>query len=240
MGTPGAGKSTQIAILASEFRASGFKIRTTDLSSGYVWDYLRPLAIILAKLLTRRSNASPTSALAEGDPKVYRTLLKLWLMLDTFDIYAKFLLDIYVPSRLGYSLIIEQSIPNKIAEYFYFCRLLGLSSDEASPWTSLVQRLTHFIQPARAVFLDAETKVLQSRWRARTAGRAGRARARRARNEVNIAETLEYLYMQRTVALSLAKAYHQELVCVDSTYGEDLTYRQVRGAISDLFSDQQT
>jgi thymidylate kinase len=224
MGTPGAGKSTQIAILASELRASGLKIRTADLK-GYVREYLRPLAIILAKLLTRRSNVSPTSGLLEGDPRVYRRLLKLWLMLDTFDVYAKFLFNIYVPSKLGYSLIIEQFIPTKIAEYFYFCRLLGLRSDEALPWTGLLQRLIQLIQPARTVFLDAETRVLQSRWR------------RRARNKLNIAETVEYMHMQRTLAVSLARALHQELVCVDSTYGKDITSIRMRDAISNLFID---
>jgi thymidylate kinase len=225
MGTPGAGKSTQIAILASELRASGFKIRTTDLSSGYLRTFLRPLAIILGKLLTRRSNVSPTSGLLEGDPRVYRRLLKLWLMLDTFDTYATFLFRICVPSKLGYSLIIEQFIPTEIAEYFHFCRILGLRSDEALPWTGLLQRLIHLIRPARVVFLDAETTVLQSRWR------------RRARNKLNIAETLEYMHMQRTLGVSLARALHQELVCVDSTYGKDMTSIRMRGAISDLFSD---
>jgi hypothetical protein len=224
MGTPAAGKSTQIAILVSELRASGLKIRRADLK-GYVREYLRPLAMILAKLLTRRSNVSPTSGLLQGDPRVYRSLLKLWLMLDTFDVYARFLFDIYVPSKLGYSLIIEQFIPTKIAEYLYFCRLLGLRSDEALPWTALLQRLIHLIQPARIVFLDAETTALQSRW------------LRRARNKVNIAETLEYMYVQRTLAVELARALHQELVCVDSTCGKDVTSMRMRAAISDLFSD---
>lgn len=227
-GPPGAGKSTQIRNMAFELRNKGKKVKTTNLASGHVLTYLWPLANILAKLLTRRrSEVSPNMVILEDNPYVFRRLFKLWITLDTLSVCAKFLFEIYLPSRLGYCVIVEQSTPTIIADYFYLCRLLRLPTKTTSRCTGLLQRLIHLAQPTRVVFLDAETRVLESRWRRR----AG----------LHMAETPEYVSMQRTSGLSLLRTLHTcDLVYVDSTWREILTTREVREALSDILGEPQT
>jgi hypothetical protein len=162
-------------------------------------------------------------SLLEDSPRLFRGLFKLWLLLDTFSIYARFLLAVYIPSKLGYSVIVELGWPNWLAFYIYLRRLLRLPSDAMPPWTDLVQRLILQINPMGTIFLDTETSVLESRWRQR----AGVQRWK------TIAELLE---LQRTITLSLARAFNKDVVRLDSTSNETLTSRELRKALSDLLT----
>jgi hypothetical protein len=162
-------------------------------------------------------------SLIEDSPRLFRGLLKLWLLLDTFSIYAGFLLELYVPSKLGFSVIVELGWPNWVAFYVYLYRLLRLPSDAMSRWTDLVQRLILQINPTRTIFLDAETSVLEARWRQR----AG------VQRWTTIAELHE---LQRTVVLSLVTVSYRDVVRLDSTSRETLTSRELQEAVSDLLA----
>jgi len=222
-----AGKSTAVATLCSLFEEAGLRVRPVNLAGFYdaakpAW----PLIFDIAKLLTRRpSNIGSTmtlQSLLEDSPRLFCGLFKLWLLLDTFSVYARFLLEVYIPSKLGYSVIVELGWPNWLAFYIYLRRLLRLPSDALSPWTDLVQRLILQINPVRIIFLDAETSVLEARWRQR----AG------VQTFTTIAELRE---LQRTVTLSLVRAFN-DVVRLDSTSRETLTSRELRKAVSDLLT----
>jgi thymidylate kinase len=223
-----AGKSTVAATLCSLFEEVGLRARPVNLAGFYdmakpAW----PLIFDVAKLLTRRpSNMSSTmtlQSLLEDSPRLFRGLLKLWLLLDTFSVYARFLLEVYIPSKLGYSVIVELGWPNWVAFYVYLYRLLRLPSDAMSRWTDLVQRLILQINPTRTIFLDAETSVLEARWRQRPG----------VQRWTTIAELRE---LQRTIALSLVRVSYKDVVRLDSTSRETLTSRELQKAVSDLLA----
>jgi hypothetical protein len=144
-------------------------------------------------------------------------------MLDTFTAYATFFLQVYLPSKLGYSLIVEFSWADWLGTYLYLCRLLRLPYNAILPWTDLVQRLLPLLHPTRALFVDAEASVLEARWKQR----------RGVHTWANMAELRE---LQRSVSLSLVENLCDDVVRLDSTSIATLTSKHVREAVSDLLT----
>jgi hypothetical protein len=222
-------KSTAAVAICSLFERVGLRARQVNLAGFYdaakpAW----PLIFDIARLLTRRPSVSSTmilQSLLEDSPRLFRGLFKLWLLLDTFSVYARFLLEVSIPSRLGYYVIVELGWPNWLAFYIYLSKLLRLPFDALSPWTNLVQRLVLQINPTRIIFLDAETSVLEARWRQRTG----------VQTFTTIAELLE---LQRTVTLSLVRTFN-DVVRLDSASRDTLTSRELRKAVSDLLAKTQ-
>ena len=162
-GPAGAGKSTQMNLLARELRARGLKVKTARFSSGHLLAHL--LTVVLVNLFrTRKGGLSPLRALVEGSPHLFRKLFRFWLLLDVLSAYTIFLFRIYIPHKLGYQIIIEQYIPNTVVDYVYLFKMLKLPSEKASHWTGAVERLIQLALPRKAVFLDSDMSDLQSRW----------------------------------------------------------------------------
>jgi len=185
------------------------------------------MILALAKLLGRRQSGMNSSlslqTLLEDRPSLFCLLFKLWLILDTFTVYARFLLEVYLPSKIGYSVIVEIGCADWIAFYLYLCRLLRLPSSATLPWTNLVQRLLRLVHPTRTLFVDAEASVLEARWRQRGG----------VQTWTTIAELRE---LQYRVALSLVRSLYNGVVRLDSTSKATLTSKHVREAVSDLLS----
>ena len=221
VGPPAVGKSTQATILASELKARGYRVRAAKTSSFVLLKHTRPLMLILSKMFVwRRRNASPPRILLES-PSVFRGLFKLWLLADILLVHARFLLQVYVPWKLGYSIIIEFDWFCWLAIYFHLRRSLGLPSSHID--LDRAVGLLHLVQPKRILLLDAEEGALESRWNRRD-------------SRANIAEMRECLHILRSLALPLASALHTDLVRVNSG-NPSQTSRNILQALSDLFSD---
>jgi hypothetical protein len=222
-----AGKSTIVATLSALPKAITWQARSVDLVGfSSVVQPVKPLILAFAKFFSRRRsmNSSLTlETLLEDRPSLFCLLFKLWLVLDTFTVYARFLLEVYLPSKLGYSVIVEFGWADWLAIYLYLCRLLGLPYNATLPWTDLVRRLLRLVHPARALFVDAEASALEARWRQRGA----------VQTWTTIAEMRE---LQRSVSLSLVRNLCDDVVRLDSTSKATLTSKQVREAVSDLLS----
>lgn len=188
LGTVGSGKSTQMRLLASYMRGRGFRVRVAFLKTGHLLAYV--LEVFLARLLVGRRGVRPLRALIEGRPWIARRLFRLWASLDAVSISMKFLFSVYIPVRLGFVVLVEEYIPAIVADYVYLSRVLGVPLRALSSLLGLVLRLFRLGGPIGVVFLDADNRVLELRWRRRGSP----------------TERLDYLKMQRTILRRLAEA----------------------------------
>jgi thymidylate kinase len=113
VGPVGVGKSAQMKLLAYRIRSKGLKVKTVFLLKGHYFSYF--FEIFLAKIL-----------LLDRKPSVFKRIFKLWLIIDTFSLCLKFLLEIYIPIKLGYIVLVEEYLPSTITHYLYYCHYLKL------------------------------------------------------------------------------------------------------------------
>jgi thymidylate kinase len=166
VGPVGVGKSTQMRLLAYRLRSKGLKVKTTFLLKGHLFSYF--FEIILAKILCKGGwkNTSAMGILLDKNPNAFKKIFKLWLMVDTISICLKFLVSIYIPIKLGNIVLVEDYIPSTITHYGYYCQRLKLPVNSVNFSLKLALSLmSHF--PTWVIFQDAQTEVLESRWRAK-------------------------------------------------------------------------
>ncbi|MEM1510034.1 MAG: hypothetical protein QW096_09245 [Thermofilaceae archaeon] len=183
-GTVGAGKSTQMRLLASALRMKGLRVKTTFLLKGHLLSYF--LEIILAKILCKREHASSMRALLDESPYRFKKLFKVWLAFDVLSTCLKFLFSILIPLKLGYFILVEEYIPSTVSNYLYYCQCLRLPITTINFPSNLLLRLMLSI-PTHVIFLDSCSEALKSRWKAR----------------MSPIEKDSYIYMRRKVTLPL-------------------------------------
>jgi thymidylate kinase len=190
IGTVGAGKSTQLRLLASILDKSGFKVKTTCLKTNH---FPSSLAVsFLKKLLARnRSDLFPVRALMEEKPAVFKRLFKFWLALDAISTSVRSLTAIYLPLKAGRIVLVEEYFYASIADYIYTTKLLGLPQKTVLPAVNLIQRIMRLYHVTSVFFLDASNSELNRRWQER----------------LSLTEKTEYLEMQRTLLLSASKSF---------------------------------
>jgi len=201
VGTVGAGKSTQMNLLASKLREKGLKIKTTLLKTNHL--LARLLTLILARILVRcRKEVYPIRTLIEDEPIIFKKLFKLWLILDSFSISLRFLSTVLLPAKMGYIILVEEYIPATISDYMYLSKAVGLPPETSSFAIRSMLRLMHEGGPTQIIFLDAQADALELRWGSRG----------------NLDEKPDYLQTQRTTLLSLSKMLSSyEVLYIDTT-----------------------
>lgn len=188
-GTVGSGKSTQMMLSAYKLKRKGLRVKTTYLKSGHLLAYL--LGVILARMLTgKREDVYPVRALIEEKPGIFKKLFKLWLFFDIISVSAKFLLNIYIPLKLGYVMLVEEYLPAIIASYIYLEDKIADQTQRLFPLAlKFMFKLLSLTGPMLAIFLDADIDTLKSRWRGRRSPY----------------EKQDYLQMQRSILLTLLR-----------------------------------
>lgn len=186
-GTVGAGKSTQMRLLAAKLKARGTKVRTTYLKTGHLPAYL--LEVVIARIACRGSRyGRPIRALVEEKPRLFRRLFKLWLALDIIGVSIKFLLNIHIPTKAGFLVLVEDYVPATIVDYMCLTKAIGLPLGASSSTSKFMLRLQHLGGPFQVIFLDAQTDALKFRWSHRK----------------QLEERPDYIRMQRSTLLSLS------------------------------------
>jgi thymidylate kinase len=200
-GLVGAGKSTQMKLLASKLKTRGLRVKTTFLKTGHLFAYL--LEVTLARMLaSNRRDVYPVRALIQEKPRLFKKLFKLWLFLDALSISTRFLITIYLPSRIHRIVIVEEYIPATIADYVYLAKAVGFPLEELAPTVSFMLRLLSLGGSFRTVFLDVRDDVLGERWERRA----------------SLDEKPDYLRMQRILLLFIAKKFSSSFLYIDATH----------------------
>ena len=149
LGPVGVGKSTQMKLLAKYLRSSGFRVKVTFLKVGHLWAY-------------------PLYKLALMGWPIFRSkhLFKLWMILDIFSIFLRFLITIWLPLKAGYVMLVEEYLPAIAADYLYIAKINGYSPKDVKTIITLAYKLPMYV-PFTSVFLDAEDSMLKIRWKLR-------------------------------------------------------------------------
>ena len=199
VGPVGSGKSTQMRLLYSKLKQRGLKVRMSFLKTGHLFAFI--LEVILAKMIaSKRKDVSPIRALVEEKPHFFKRIFKLWVGLDLISIAIKFLTNIYIPLKLGYTILVEEYIPATISDYIYLSKIIKFPLKVNSFAVNYLLKLMSFYNPAQIIFLDAENSKLTYRWK--------------LRGKFN--ERKDYVRMQRTLLLQVSKKLSYRLLYINT------------------------
>ncbi|RLF02808.1 MAG: hypothetical protein DRJ59_02550 [Thermoprotei archaeon] len=151
-------------------------------------------------MLARRRDVFPIRALIEERSRLFKRIFRLWLSLDLISITIKFLAGIYIPLKLGYTVLVEEYIPATITDYIYISEILEIPLKINSFIIRYLLRLMSLCYPIQVIFLDAGDHVLFHRWKARG----------------SLIEGKDYIRAQRTVLLRISKVLSQEFLYIDT------------------------
>ncbi|MGB9622289.1 MAG: hypothetical protein ACPL07_00450 [Candidatus Bathyarchaeia archaeon] len=188
IGTVGSGKSTHMRLLYSKLKRRGLRAKITFLKTGHLFAFI--LEVFLAKMVAgKRKDVFPIRALVEEKPHLFKRIFMLWLSLDLVSATIKFLASIYIPLKIGYTVIVEEYIPATISDYIYLSKIIKFPLKINSFEITYLLKLMSLCGPIYIVFLDAENDKLTLRWKLRG----------------SFDEREDYIRMQRGILLRLSK-----------------------------------
>jgi hypothetical protein len=187
-------------LLQCELERKNQKTKVTFLKRGHY--IVKVVEALLARLFTSgRKDLHPVARLVEERPYILRKLFKLWVGLDVICIYAKFLLNIYIPFKSGFVVIVEEYVPATLADYIYLAKAIEQSPKDLTWASKMLLRLLPLCKPTVAIYLDAGDKSLSSRWFKRR----------------SFPERSSYVEMQRTLLLPLLNSMMQGRILIINT-----------------------
>ncbi len=196
VGTVGSGKSTHSKLLATILRRRGLRTRFVFIKSFHGLSHL-----VLDVILPRLTGVHNRMELIARKPHIIRALLPLILMLDFISFIYKFLLEIYIPLRLGRVIIVEEYIPATLADYAYLAWRAKTSNALLTMFFQAYLRLLALAPMIITFYLDAKDTELLSRWKTRGTP----------------LEDKIYIAMQRSVLRKLASMLSKEYYELDTT-----------------------
>jgi hypothetical protein len=218
-----AGKSTITSMLFLILRGRNIKTRKVRLDG--LWGLVGYSRLFVSFARTLFSGLDAATVLIGARQPRFRLsswLVGLWCMLDTFAMYAEFIVKIRVPLRLGYFVIAD--LGGWLSWLANYSRMNSLFP-ATSPWIGLMQMLLRSAQPSRALFLDARTSVLEARWRDRG-------------DIVHVATAASFADMcdsLRPWILKLMIANYREVVRLDTSQ-EKITVKRLYETVHDLLN----
>jgi len=209
IGTVGSGKSTHMKLLYSKLKRKGLKTKMSFLKTGHLFAFI--LEISLAKIVAnKRKDVFPIRALVEERPTLFRRIFRLWLGLDLISITLKFLAGIYLPLKLGYTILIEECIPATVSDYIYLSKIVNFPLRVNSFAINYLLKLMNSCGPTQIIFLDAKDDELKTRWKLRG----------------SFDERKDYLQMQRTLLLQILRELSPNGLIYINTEAKTLTETQ--------------
>jgi len=142
----------------------------------------------------------PIRALVEEKLSLFKKLFGLWLGLDLISVTMKFLVSIYVPLKLGYTVLVEEYIPATISDYIYLSKIIKFPLKVNSFAINYLLKLMSLCAPKQIVFLDAENTELIYRWKLRK----------------SFYEREDYLLMQRAILTQISKRLSYEFLYINT------------------------
>jgi len=182
MGPVGVGKSTHIGLLRDYLKLKNIRVVTTFIKSSHL------LAYILMRFLTasdsyQKDLCPGAEGLTGVSPRkeVIRKLFPVWSFLDSLSITVKFFFTVYLPSCLGFTVLIEEG---PIMTLFTYWASFPRFFDTKPKVLSFISNLLGYILSKKHIniVLDASVEELDKR---------------RAQRSYRRKELAEYIAMQK-------------------------------------------
>jgi len=186
-------------LLYLNLKKKGLKAKMGFLKTGHLFAYI--LEVFLAKMLAgRRRYVFPIRALVEEKTHLFKRIFRLWLSLDLISITIKFLVSIYIPLKLGYTVLVEEYIPAIISDYIYLGKIIKFPLKKGSFVINYLLRLMSLCNPTQIIFFDAEKDELALRWKLRG----------------SFDEREDYIRMQRSILLRISKKLSYKFLYINT------------------------
>jgi len=167
MGPVGVGKSTHMRLLGNYFESQNARVVWSFIKSGHMLSYILRKALIAFGACEK---VMYPDGLARVYPRrdIVRRLFRLWCFLDAFSIVVKFFFSIYIPYKLGFTLLIEEGLSMTL---FTYCKSFPHFFDTEPKDLKLFSSLLGWIQSKSHhvnIVLDANADELSRRRRYRS------------------------------------------------------------------------
>jgi len=167
-GPEGVGKSTQAKLLIRWLRTRGVRTRNVWVRSNQLFSYI--LSELIIKLGRYTYEIFPNGArLKQLDVNFVRRLKLLWLSTVVLSVLVKALLTAVIPYHLGYVIVAERYLLDKIADLFVFNRVsLNMSRETLI----LITRILFRFIPRNSLLIvfEADYASLEERYLQRNDG----------------------------------------------------------------------
>lgn len=116
IGPVGVGKSTQMRLMRNYLRSKKIRVSSTFIKSSHALTYIIEKPLMLFGVY----EAAPSE---EGIIRIYlrrdvfARLLPLWCLLDALSIATKFFFSVYIPFKLGFTVLIEEGLTMTLLTY---------------------------------------------------------------------------------------------------------------------------
>ena len=108
MGPVGVGKSTHIRLLRKYLRSKKIRVVATFIKSSHGLTYILNRLLIAPNIYEVSSRGRVTRIYSSK--KIIKKLFPLYCFLDVISIATKFLFTVYLPFRLGFTILIEEGL----------------------------------------------------------------------------------------------------------------------------------
>jgi len=205
-GVVGAGKTTHKRLLAKYLASRGYRVRDTILKTSYGLSYILLTMLCLVSRVRPGNKVSPIRMLIDERKSFFKRLFKLWLWVDVFSVFIEFIRRIYLPLRLGYTVVVvEDYIPAVITDYMFFSVKLGVPVESIVRQIRMIYRLDIAVKSrgyrVYSFFFDAEDRELYKRW---------------VRRGSSI-EYRDYIIVQKKLLYRITRFLYSDTVYIDTT-----------------------
>jgi thymidylate kinase len=184
IGPVGAGKSTQIKLLASYLRSEKRKTTETYIKSAHGFNRILSFIINEISNISLKAPGKQTDKLRR---RLYVSITPLWNLSETVNIIGKFFFRVYLPFQLGYDVLIEEGLIMSMENYRLFRpHFLGIKASKL-PFLDVLLRWVNSHKHLD-IILDVSDEEADRRRKSRTFRRS---------------ESEDYLSLQRIVISKL-------------------------------------
>ncbi len=117
VGPVGVGKSTHMKLLQNHLASRGGRVVATFIKSSHALTYVLNIALMALGASEETHYKTQVSTSIRSD--IFARLLPLWCFLDTLSIAGKFFVRVYIPFKLGFTVLIEEGPAMTLLSYYW-------------------------------------------------------------------------------------------------------------------------
>lgn len=160
IGPPGAGKSTQMRLLAKLMQ--GAKI--LNVKRGFLASLLERALVRL--IYGRHADTYPLPLLLHGARYTLRKIIPLWYFINTMEIVVRITIMYIISKAFKKIFLVEDCIPAIMADYFYLQRQLNVPLTSIRRYITILTKF-HILTQPKIIVLTAQRQELLRRWNTR-------------------------------------------------------------------------